>query len=162
MELREEILSILSENARLTLEQISHIVNQPKEIVEEEIAMLEKNQAIIAYQCVIDWKKIGKSRVRALIDVQVTPQHGYGFDVIAKRIAMYEEVVNVYLMSGAYDLSISLEVDSLESVGRFVTEKLAPLDFVVNTRTHFVLKKYKEANVLLESEGPDNRLYIAP
>lgn len=162
MELREEILSILSENAQLTLEQISHIVNQPIEIVTEEIASLEKSQAIIAYQCVIDWKKIGKPRVRALIDVQVTPQHGYGFDIIAKRIAMYEEVVNVYLMSGAYDLSISLEVDSLESVGRFVTEKLAPLDFVVNTRTHFVLKKYKEANVLLDSEEPDNRLHIAP
>jgi DNA-binding Lrp family transcriptional regulator len=162
MELQEEILSILSDNARLTMEQISHIVNQPIDIVQETIESLEKNQAIIAYQCVIDWKKIGQQRVRALIDVQVTPQQSYGFDVIAKRIAMYEEVVNVYLMSGAYDLSISLEVDSLEAVGRFVTEKLAPLDFVVNTRTHFILKKFKEANVLLNTEGPDNRLHIAP
>lgn len=162
MELQEEVLSILSENARLTIEQISHIVNQPEDIVRETIALLEKKQAIIAYQCVIDWKKIKKPRVRALIDVQVTPQQAHGFDVIAKRIAMYKEVVNVYLMSGAYDLSLTLEADSLESVGLFVTEKLAPLDFVVNTRTHFILKKYKEANVLLDTDGPDNRLHIAP
>jgi DNA-binding Lrp family transcriptional regulator len=111
---------------------------------------------------VIDWKKIGSPRVRALIDVQVTPQQAYGFDVIAKRIAMYDEVVSIYLMSGAYDLSVSLEVDSLEAAGRFITEKLAPLDFVVNTRTHFILKKYKEAGVLLDIEGPDNRLHIVP
>ncbi|MCH5586503.1 Lrp/AsnC family transcriptional regulator [Shimazuella sp. AN120528] len=162
MELQEEILSVLSENARLTIEQISHIVNQPEDKVRETIALLEKKQAIIAYQCVIDWKKIGKQKVRALIDVQVTPQQAHGFDVIAKRIAMYNEVVNVYLMSGAYDLSITLEVDSLEAVGLFVTEKLAPLDFVVNTRTHFILKKYKEADVLLDTDGPDNRLHIAP
>jgi DNA-binding Lrp family transcriptional regulator len=162
MELQEEILSVLSENAQLTIEQISHIVNQPEDIVRETIALLEQKQAIIAYQCVIDWKKIGKQRVRALIDVQVTPQQSHGFDVIAKRIAMYEEVVNVYLMSGAYDLSITLEADSLEAVGLFVTEKLAPLDFVVNTRTHFILKKYKEADVLLDTDIPDNRLHIAP
>jgi DNA-binding Lrp family transcriptional regulator len=162
MDLQEEILTVLNENARLTVEQISQIVDQPIDVVRETIEQLEKQQAIIAYQCVIDWKKIGKQTVRALIDVQVTPQHGYGFDVIAQRIAMYEEVDHVYLMSGAYDLSVALEVDSLEAVGRFVTEKLATLDFVVNTRTHFIMKKYKEANVLINNEGSDNRLHIAP
>lgn len=162
MDLQVEILSLLSENARLTVEQIAQMINQPVDIVQETLSALQENQAIIAYQCVIDWKKIGKPRVRALIDVQVTPQHGFGFDVIAKRIAIYDEVVSVYLMSGAYDLSVSLEVDSLEAVGGFVTEKLAPLDFVVNTRTHFILKKYKEAGVLLDIEGPDNRLHITP
>lgn len=162
MELQREILSLLAENARLTVEQIAEIINQPISVVADAVAQLQKEQAIIAYQCVINWKKIGQPRVHALIDVQVTPQHGFGFDMIAKRIAIYEEVVHVYLMSGAYDLSVSLEVNSLEDVGRFVTEKLAPLDFVVNTRTHFILKKFKEASVVLNTEGPDNRLHVAP
>jgi DNA-binding Lrp family transcriptional regulator len=130
--------------------------------VEKIIQELEKNGIIIKHRTIINWKRAGKAKVSALIDVKVTPQHGYGFDALAKRIYLFPEVKNVYLMSGAYDLSVALEVDSLEDVGRFVTEKLAPLEFVVSTTTHFVMKKYKEDGVILDEQDHDRRLKIVP
>lgn len=161
-DLHYEILSLLEENSRLTMEQIAHLVSQPLEQVQATIHQLEDEQIILKHRTIIDWKKAGRPRVSALIDVKVTPQHGYGFDALARRIYLFPEVKNVYLMSGAYDLSVSLEVDTMEAVGRFVTEKLAPLDFVVSTTTHFVMKKYKEEGIITEKHGKDPRLSIIP
>lgn len=161
-DLHFEILSLLEENSRLTIEQIAHLVSEPLEHVQAMIRQLEDEQIILKHRTIIDWKKAGRPRVSALIDVKVTPQHGYGFDALARRIYLFPEVKNVYLMSGAYDLSVALEVPSMEAVGRFVTEKLAPLDFVVSTTTHFVMKKFKEDGIILEKPNEDRRISIIP
>ncbi|SFI59827.1 Lrp/AsnC family transcriptional regulator [Thermoflavimicrobium dichotomicum] len=159
--LRLEILSLLEENARLTPEQIAHMLDLSKDKVEKIIQELHDEGIILKYGAVIHWRKAGKRRVNALIDVKVTPQHGYGFDAVARRIYLFPEVQSVYLMSGAYDLSVALEVDTMEEVGRFV-EKLASFDFVVSTTTHFVLKKYKEDGIILDEPDKDQRLVISP
>lgn len=161
-QLQHEILSLLEENSRLDVEQIAHMLGENKEKIEQMIEELQAKGIIVKYGAVINWQKSGKPKVSALIDVKVTPQRGYGFDALARRIYRFPEVRSVYLMSGAYDLSVALEVDSMEAVGRFVTEKLAPLDSVVGTTTHFVLKKYKEDGVILDDPENDQRLVISP
>lgn len=160
--LRQEILSILKENARMDTKQLADMLGVQTTIVEQEIQALEDEQIILRFGTTINWKKMGKPKLYALIDVKVTPQHGHGFDALAKRIYRFPEVHSLYLMSGAYDLSVMLEVDSMESVGRFVSEKLAPLDSVVSTTTHFVLKKYKENGVIFDDPENDQRLVISP
>jgi DNA-binding Lrp family transcriptional regulator len=159
--LRLEILSLLEENSRLEIEQIAHMLGEPTEKIEQIIQELRDEGIIVKYGAVINWRKAGKRKVDALIDVKVTPQRGYGFDSLARRIYNFPEVRNVYLMSGAYDLSVALEVDTMEEVGRFV-EKLASLDSVLSTTTHFVLKKYKEDGVILDEPEKDQRLVISP
>lgn len=160
--LRQEILSILKENARIDLKQLAIMVGVSQEVVEQLIKEMEKEKVILRFGTTIDWRKIGKQKVYALIDVKITPQRGHGFDALAKRIYRYPEVHSLYLMSGAYDLSVLLEVDSMEAAGRFVSEKLAPLDSVVSTTTHFVLKKYKENGVIFDDPENDQRLVISP
>lgn len=160
--IRLEILSLLEQDADFTVPELARTVGESEETIIEILDQLKVEKILIKKQALIDWKKAGIERVTALIDVKVTPQQGYGFDAIAKRIYLYKEVQNVYLMSGAYDLSVQLEVDSLEAVGRFVTEKLAPLEFVVGTTTHFVMKKYKQDGVRLEETPPDRRIQVIP
>ena len=160
--LRQEILSILKENARIDLKQLAVMVGISQAEVEQIIKELEKEKVILRFGTTINWQKIGKQKVYALIDVKMTPQRGHGFDALAKRIYRFPEVHSLYLMSGAYDLSVLLEVDSMEAVGRFVSEKLAPLDEVVSTTTHFVLKKYKENGVIFDDPENDQRLVISP
>ncbi len=159
--LRLEILSLLEDNARLSAEQIAHMLDVSVETVEKIIDEFHSQGIILKYGAMVHWCKVGQQRVNALVDVKVTPQHGYGFDSVARRIYLFPEVQSVYLMSGAYDLSVALEVGSMEEVGRFV-EKLASFDFVVSTTTHFVLKKYKEDGVILDEPDKDQRLVISP
>jgi DNA-binding Lrp family transcriptional regulator len=159
--LRLEILSLLEDNARLSAEQIAHMLDVSVETVEKIIEEFHAQGVILKYGAVVHWCKVGQQRVNALVDVKVTPQHGYGFDSVARRIYLFPEVQSVYLMSGAYDLSVALEVGSMEEVGRFV-EKLASFDFVVSTTTHFVLKKYKEDGIILDEPDKDQRLVISP
>jgi DNA-binding Lrp family transcriptional regulator len=161
-QLEHEILSLLSDNAQLSPQQIADMLGERAETVEKLIQEMEQKGIILKYKAVIHWQKSGKQKVSALIDVKVTPQRGYGFDALARRIYRFPEVRSVYLMSGAYDLSVEIEVDSLEGVGRFVSEKLAPLDSVVSTTTHFVMKKYKEDGVILDDPEQDQRLVITP
>lgn len=161
-ELRQEILSILKENARIDIKQLADMLGAPQAVVEQQIQQMEKEKIILRFGTTINWQKIGKQKVYALIDVKITPQRGHGFDALAKRIYRFSEVHSLYLMSGAYDLSVLLEVDSMEAAGRFVSEKLAPLDSVVSTTTHFVLKKYKENGVTFDDPENDQRLVISP
>lgn len=160
--LRQEILSILGENARIDTKQLADMLGVSKTDIEQEIKALEKEKIILRFGTTVDWRKFGQPKLYALIDVKVTPQHGHGFDALAKRLYRFSEVHSLYLMSGAYDLSVMLEVDSIEAVGRFVSEKLAPLDSVVSTTTHFVLKKYKENGVIFDDPENDQRLVISP
>lgn len=122
-----------------------------------EIAEMEKEHIICGYHTLINWDNTTEEKVTALIEVKVTPQRGMGFDKIAERIYMFDEVNAVYLMSGGYDFTVILEGKTMKDVASFVSSKLSTLDSVLSTATHFVLKKYKDHGTVLEQETPDER-----
>jgi len=157
-----EILEILEKKGpKITSEQIAHMTGKSEEEVKKEIAELEKNGTIFGYKSMINWEKTDNEVVSAIIQLRVTPQRGEGFDKIAKRIYKYPQVKSVYLMSsGAYDLALTIEGSSMKEVAMFVAEKLAPMEAVISTSTHFVLKKYKEHGFLYEDDEKDNRQVI--
>ena len=123
---------------------------------------MEKEGIICGYHTLIDWEKTNVEKVNALIEVRVTPQRGHGFDNIAERIYKYPEVHAVYLISGGYDLLVSLEGKSLKEVSNFVSDKLSTLDTVLSTATHFILKKYKEHGTVLGKKEVDERIQVTP
>jgi len=140
----KEIFEILEQNARATPEQISTMVDKPVREVEKIIKQAEKDGTILKYKAIINWPKLGKEDVWALIEVRVAPQRGVGFDAIAERIYQFPEVYSAYLVSGAYDLAILVRGKNMQEIASFVAEKLAPLEQVQSTVTHFLLKRYKE------------------
>lgn len=140
----KEIFEILEQNARLTPEQISIMVDKPVSEVEKIIRQAEKDGSILKYKTIINWPKLGQEDIWALIEVRVTPQRDVGFDAIAERIYQFPEVYSAYLVSGTYDLAILVKGKNMQEISRFVTEKLAPLQGVQSTVTHFLLKRYKE------------------
>ncbi len=158
------ILAILEENHRISTETIAMQLNMTEESVHRTIKKLEEDKIIVSYPTLIDWNQIeGKETVVAMIDVKVTPQHGVGFDEIAERIYRYPEVNSVYLMSGTYDLSVTLEGKTLQEVSKFVSNKLSTIDNVISTTTHFILKKYKHDGVIIEgNDDDDKRMVVTP
>ncbi|KAB8137521.1 Lrp/AsnC family transcriptional regulator [Gracilibacillus oryzae] len=164
MEQKEiELLKLLEKNGRLDTETIGKMIDETPEKVEEMIAKLEKEHAILGYSTLVDWSSVYEYEgVAALIDVKVTPVRGVGFDKIASRIYRFPEVKAVYLMSGAYDLSVSVEGKTMMEVSRFVSEKLSTLDTVISTTTHFILKKYKHDGIIFEDDDDDKRMMVTP
>ena len=156
----EKILELLEKNCRLTAEQIAVMIDETPEAVAAAIQSLEKDKTILGYRAMINWEKTMKESVIALIEIKVTPQMGEGFDKIAKRIYQYDMVQSVYLMSGGFDLCVMIEGKTLKEVALFVSEKLAPMDSVQSTATHFVLKKYKDAGVVFQQDSGDGRRMI--
>lgn len=153
----QEILEILENNSKYTDGQIAVMLDRSAEEVREKIKILEDENIIAGYKTVVNWEKMPKETVTALIEVKVTPQRGEGFDKVAERIYRYPEVKACYLMSGGFDLTVIIEGKTLKEVAFFVAEKLAPLDSVLSTSTHFVLKKYKENGTIFECEEGDHR-----
>ena len=139
-----EIFEILEQNARATPEQISTMVDKPVSEVEKIIKQAEKDGSILKYKAIINWPKLGEGDIWALIEVRVTPQRGVGFDAIAERIYQFPEVHSAYLVSGTYDLAILVRGKTMQEISSVVAEKLAPLEQVQSTVTHFLLKRYKE------------------
>jgi len=140
----KEIFEILEQNARATPEQISTMVDKPVSEVEKIIKQAEKDGSILKYKAIINWPKLGEGDIWALSEVRVTPQRGVGFDAIAERIYQFPEVHSAYLVSGTYDLAILVRGKNMQEISSFVAEKLAPLEQVQSTVTHFLLKRYKE------------------
>ncbi|MDI6703602.1 MAG: Lrp/AsnC family transcriptional regulator [bacterium] len=158
----KEILKILEQDAKVSPEKIATMVGLSVEEVKEKISELEKKKAIIKYRTVVDWEKAGEEVVYAFIEVKVTPERDHGFDAVASRIYRFPEVHSLYLMAGDYDLSVVIEGKSMKEIAYFVAEKLAPLEQVQSTATHFVLKRYKVDGVILEGKEEDRRLPITP
>jgi len=152
-----EILELIEKNSRLNEEQLSRIMNITEEEIRKAIALYEDNCTIVGYTAVINWEKVNREKVHALIEVKVTPQRGEGFDKVAERIFRYPEVNSCYLMSGGYDLAVIIEGMTMKEVALFVAEKLAPMDAVMSTATHFVLKKYKDRGMIFEENKKDER-----
>jgi len=160
--MRNEILSILQNNSRIDLKELAIRVGAEEIDVANEIAKLESKGVICGYNTLINWEKTDIEKVTALIEVKVTPQRGQGFDRIASRIYNYPEVRDVYLISGGFDLLVTLEEKSLKDIARFVSEKLSTLDSILSTSTHFILKKYKDHGTIVNESKEDEREVITP
>jgi len=162
MTMDSRVLRMLKENARVSCAEMADRLNVSEETVREKIAELEKNQVIQGYTAVVNDELAEDSKVRALIEVRVTPRRDGGFDEVAKRIARFDEVIRLYLVSGAYDLLLEVEGDSLQEVASFVSAKLSTIDGVLSTATSFQLKKYKESGKLMLEEEEYERLKVCP
>jgi DNA-binding Lrp family transcriptional regulator len=158
----EEILELLEKNSRLTAKEIAVMIGAAEEEVKAAIDKLEKDKVIVGYQTLINWEKTDRELVSAFIEVKVTPQRGEGFDKIAERIYKFPEVKSLYLMSGGFDLSLIIEGKTMKEVALFVGQKLAPLESVLSTGTHFVLKKYKYEGVVYEEKKENDRMVVSP
>ena len=152
--MREKILDILEKNGRIDLKEMAIMLGYSEAEVANEIADMEKEHIICGYNAVINWDKTSEEKVTALIEL--------GFDSIAERLYKYDEVTSVYLMSGGFDFTVIIEGKTMKSVAQFVAAKLAPLDSVLSTSTHFVLKKYKDYGTIIEDEAKDERMLITP
>ncbi|MEC0238653.1 Lrp/AsnC family transcriptional regulator [Paenibacillus dokdonensis] len=161
-ELKLKVLDLLNEDARRSPQLLSTLIGVEEEAVKEAIAELEADHVIVKYAAVVNWSKIEEETVTALIEVQITPERGRGFEGIAERIYLYPQVKSVYLMSGAYDLLVEVEGRNLREVANFVSEKLSPIDSVLSTKTNFILKKYKQDGIIFEDREEDNRLMVSP
>ncbi|MGM0501864.1 MAG: Lrp/AsnC family transcriptional regulator [Bacillota bacterium] len=161
--MKNEILELLEDNSSLTPEDIATMIGVTTEEVEEAIIKLEKDNVIVKYNTLIDWDKTDKEIVTAFIEVKVTPERDLGFDAVAKRIYKFPEVKSVYLMSGGYDLSVKIEDQTMKEVALFVAEKLATIDHIKSTSTHFMLKTYKKDGVIFKGEQQESeRLVVSP
>jgi DNA-binding Lrp family transcriptional regulator len=160
--LKIDILAMLQENSKLDAKQMALLLGKKEKEIVTTIKEMEEHKVILKYTTLINWEKTGSEYVTALIDVKVQPQRGVGFDTVAERIYRFPEVKTVYLMSGGYDLSLTIEGKTMKEVAFFVAEKLATLEYVQSTTTHFVLKKYKEKGVIFEDKEEDRRLVISP
>ena len=160
--MREKILSVIEKNSRIDIEELAILLGEDETAIANEIADMEKEGVICGYHTLINWDKTNNEKVNALIEVRVTPQKGMGFDNIAERIYQFSEVNAVYLMSGSFDFTVFIEGRTMRDVAPFVSDKLAPMDSVLSTATHFVLKKYKDHGTILSAKKKDERQLITP
>lgn len=158
----DPLLKLLHENAALKPAQLSKMLNLTEAEVTKKIKTYEDDKVILGYRAVLNEEKTGHEIVRAVIEVKITPERGGGFDRLAERIAKYTEVHSCYLMSGGYDLLVIIEGRNLREVASFVSEKLATIQGVISTATHFMLKPYKEQGVLMSGERNEERLAVSP
>ena len=160
--MRTTILKYIEKNSRVDLGELAVLLGTDEVTVANEIAQMEKEKVICGYHTLIDWDKVGMEKVTALIEVKVTPQRNQGFDRIAERIYNYPEVTAVYLISGGYDLLVTLDGKTLKEVSQFVSEKLSPVEAVISTATHFILKKYKDHGTILVKKAESERMLVTP
>lgn len=160
--MREELLKLIEKNHKLNIKDIAVMLCVDETTVMNEISNMEKEKIICGYHTLINWDKTSTEKVTALIELKVTPQRGQGFDKIAERIYNFDQVNSVYLMSGGFDLTVIIEGKTMKEVAMFVSEKLAPMDAVLSTATHFVLKKYKDHGTVLAGTSKSERMVITP
>ena len=158
--MREKILTFIENNSRIELKDLAVMLGSSETEEANEIADMEKEGIICGYHTLIDWDKTSEEKVTALIEVKVTPQRGLGFDKVAERIYNYPEVTSVYLISGGFDFLVMLEGKTMRDVAQFVSDKLSPLDSVLSTATHFILKKYKDHGSIMAHESKDERMLM--
>ncbi len=154
------LLELLEQDCTQPPAQLAAQCGMTEAQVKAELARMENDGTILGYQAVVDWDRVNRETVTALIEVKVVPQSINGFDRIAERIYQYEEVESLYLMSGSFDLTVIISGRTLREVARFVGERLATIDGVTGTATHFILKKYKEKHLVFRPREPEEREYI--
>ena len=152
-----KLLKLLSSNARYEASELAVMLGMEEAEVKKEIEEMQRNGLICGYKAVIDWEKLDTGAVSAIIELKVSPQADHGFEEIAKRVMMYNEVESVYLMSGGYDLCVTVRGKSFQQVAMFVAKELSTIDAVNSTATHFILRRYKELDVVLCEGDYDDR-----
>ena len=152
-----KLLKLLSKNARLKDDELAVMTGADEKEVHNNIAEMEKEGLIRGYKAVVDWERIDNTHVSALIELKVTPKAGLGFEEVAMKVAKYPEVESVYLMSGGYDLSVTVTGKTFQEVAMFVAKELSTIDSVISTTTHFILRRYKELDVELIGKPSDDR-----
>lgn len=157
--MNKKLIQLLNENARLTNAQLAVMLDTTEENIKREIAVLEKTGVIRGYKPLINWDKVGGHRASALIELRVAPKKETGFDTVANTIMQFTEVESVYLMSGGFDLAVMVHGKTIQDIAMFVAKRLSTLDGVLSTATHFILTKYKEADVILNDDDRDRREY---
>jgi DNA-binding Lrp family transcriptional regulator len=162
VELEKKILKILEHDAKISPKTIATMLDQEEETIKEIISRLEKEKYILGYHTVINWDRLGNNGVEAMIEVKVSPAREVGFNAVAQRISRFPEVKAVYLMSGAYDLSVVVTGETLKEIALFVSHKLSTLEEVQSTVTHFILKRYKQDDFIFENPQEDKRLVVSP
>lgn len=158
--MRKQILKYIEKKSKVDLGELAILLGTDEVTIANEISDMEKEKIICGYHTLIDWDKAGVESVTALIEVRVTPQRNQGFDRIAERIYNYPEVNAVYLISGGYDLLVTLEGKTLKEVSQFVSEKLSSVESVISTATHFILKKYKDHGTILVKKAESERMPV--
>lgn len=160
--MREKILTFIEKNSRIDLAELAIMLGVDEAAVLNEMEAMEQERIICGYHTIINWDKTGVEKVSALIEVRVTPQRGLGFDMVANRIVNYPEVNSVYLISGGFDLMVTIEGKTLREVSQFVAEKLSTLESVLSTKTNFILKKYKDHGTVTAEPEKDERQIVSP
>lgn len=161
--MREKILTFIEKNSRIDIRELAIVLGVDEAAVLNELEAMEAEHIICGYHTLINWDKVGVEKVTALIEVRVTPQRGMGFDKVAERIYNYPEVNSVYLISrAAFDLMVTLEGRTLREVSQFVSDKLSTLDYVLSTKTNFILKKYKDHGTIMAEPAKDERMLMTP
>ncbi|MDE6472131.1 MAG: Lrp/AsnC family transcriptional regulator [Clostridia bacterium] len=155
-----KILKVLQDDSRFSAKQVADMVGLSEDETQKRISAMEQNGVIAKYTALCNTEKLSEDIVTALIEVKVTPQMSNGFDAIARAVYQFDEVKAVYLMSGAYDLCITVEGKNLREVSRFVSEKLSTMRDVVSTATHFILKKYKTEGVILDEDSNERKRQV--
>ena len=158
----DSLLKLIRENAAWRPADLAAMLNLSESDVTARIKRYEAEHVILGYRAILNEEKLGLEAVRAVIEVKITPERGGGFDRLAERIAKYGEVQSCYLMSGGYDLLVVVQGKNLREVATFVSEKLATIQGVISTATHFMLKPYKEQGVLMQGEINEERLAVTP
>ena len=159
--MREKILSYIEKNSRVDLADLAVMLDMDETVIMNELEAMEHEGIICGYHTLSNWDKAGVEKVTALIEVRVTPQRGMGFDKVAERIYNYPEVNSVYLISGGFDLMVTLEGKTLREISQFVSDKLSALDQVLSTKTNFILKKYKDHGTVMAAPTKDERIMMA-
>ena len=155
-----KLLQLLEQDCTLTDEQLASMANMTADEVRATKVRLEEEKIILGYKAIVDWDRAQREALTALIEIKLTPQRGEGFDRVAERIYQYDEVESVYLMSGSFDLTVIISGRTLKEVASFVGERLAPLEDVTGTATHFILKKYKEKHLIFQKQEQQEREFI--
>ena len=158
----KELLEILQSNARISTAELASMLHSTEDEIKDQIALLEREKIILSYNTLINWERFGEESVTAIIEIHLTPQREVGFDALAERICRFEEVSGVYLMSGNFDLLVTVQGKSLKEISNFVATRLSTIEGVTQTRSHFMLKEYKKDGIILEDKEQDRRLVVVP
>ncbi|WP_330632616.1 Lrp/AsnC family transcriptional regulator [Halocatena halophila] len=162
MDARTELLGLLRENARYSISDLARLTDLPEATIEATIADLEDEGVLRGYQAVVDWGQYDSEPVRANVELNVALDHETGYDDIATRLAKFEEIRALRLVSGDYDFELEIEADSMSAVSRFISEQVAPVPEVTQTVTHYVMESYKENGVVFDDGHDDDRLSVTP
>ncbi|NLO63557.1 MAG: Lrp/AsnC family transcriptional regulator [Clostridiaceae bacterium] len=154
---RQELLQLIERNARISEAELAVMIGSDEKSVAEELCILHEENVILGYAAIINWDKTERESVTALIEIRITPQRNKGFDQIAAQLYRYTQVTSCYLMSGGFDLMVIIEDSTLREVASFIAEKVAPIEGVISTSTHFILKKYKGNGIVFDVKKSDDR-----